>query len=156
MATSKLDDPQVSQEVERCLEMVSISRVFDFEGLWEVVSEVNRDSTTKNEVTPVGLLMSPERKTPFLFEDEPERVKNVAKVKSATGVEEDLAGQMVSPAVLLSQHPELVQQDTSIDEDDCPEDGTEILIIDSMNHIITELFSRKEKDEGDCSWPYNL
>jgi len=34
----------VDEEVRRCLEMVAISRVFDVEGLWEVLGEVGRGS----------------------------------------------------------------------------------------------------------------
>lgn len=33
----------VDDDVHRCLEMVAISRVFDVEGLWEVLGEVGRD-----------------------------------------------------------------------------------------------------------------
>lgn len=34
----------VDADVQKCLEMVAISRVFDIEGLWEVLGEVGRDS----------------------------------------------------------------------------------------------------------------
>ena len=39
-----VDAKEVEEEVRRCLEMVAISRVFDVEGLWEVLGEIGRDS----------------------------------------------------------------------------------------------------------------
>ena len=41
-----VDEQGVNEEVLRCLEMVAISRVFDIEGLWEVLKEVGQDSET--------------------------------------------------------------------------------------------------------------
>lgn len=37
---------EIDNDVQRCLEIVDISRVFDVEGLWEVLGEVGRDSET--------------------------------------------------------------------------------------------------------------
>ena len=40
----------VDEEVQRCLEMIAMSRVFDVEGLWEVLGEVARDSHWNEEL----------------------------------------------------------------------------------------------------------
>lgn len=39
-----VDGKAVDENVQRCLEMVAISRVFDVEGLWEVLGDVGQDS----------------------------------------------------------------------------------------------------------------
>ena len=77
-------ESSVDEEVQRCLEWVAISRVFDVEGLWEVLGDVGRDSE---------------------------------------GAEGAAAGVHY-------------------------EEGMEIIIIDNMTHLISELFARKEKSEG--------
>jgi hypothetical protein len=100
----KVDNEEVDRGVERCLEMVAISRVFDLEGLWEVLGEVGRDSRAGDEAATSG---------PDIGESEVH-------------------------AIPEAEH-----------EEDCPHDeGTELVIIDNMGHIINELFSRKEKGEG--------
>lgn len=45
-------ESSVDEEVQRCLEMVAISRVFDVEGLWEVLGEVGRDSEEAQGLAP--------------------------------------------------------------------------------------------------------
>lgn len=105
----KIDHLEVDRDVQSCLEMVAISRVFDLEGLWEVLGEVGRDSCSGDEATV-----------------------------------SDLAGADQAEEVAEEGH-----------EEDRPRDeGTELVIIDSMGHIINELFSRKEK--GDCTSPQPL
>jgi hypothetical protein len=45
-------ESSVDEEVQRCLEMVAISRVFDVEGLWEVLGEVGGDSEGAEGLAP--------------------------------------------------------------------------------------------------------
>ena len=73
--------------------MVAISRVFDVEGLWEVLGEVGRDS---------------------------DRVV-------------------------------LGDEERAVEDND--EEGMEIIVIDNMTHLISELFARKERGEGISSTP---
>lgn len=103
----RVDEDEVSREVQRCLEMVAISRVFDLEGLWEVLGEVSQQPQTGRETDP----LEPES-------EDAEPVDEEAVTESSNG------------------------EDHELDE------GTEILIIDNMGHVINELFSRKERGEG--------
>jgi hypothetical protein len=126
----------VDEDVQRCLEMVAISRVFDIEGLWGALGEIRRHRSSGFEaehlepeiaesegMEATGEVLNPERSAEIIdSEEEP------------TPEDEALPSPVIRPS--------------SRDKD---EDGTEIIIVDNMTHIINELFSRKEK--SDCKSP---
>ncbi|KAE8442349.1 hypothetical protein EG329_003420 [Mollisiaceae sp. DMI_Dod_QoI] len=139
---SPLDQPRedavstekIEQEVQRCLEMVAISRVFDIEGLWEVLGEVGRDGPATS--------------------DPSSSIAGLAKDVTAVGQKTDGAVQSSPdwPEISDSQEEDLSPIDDAESASKVPEmekkeqdEGTEIIIIDNMTQIINELFSRKEK-----------
>jgi hypothetical protein len=40
---------KADEDLQKCLEMVAINRVFDIEGLWEVLGEIGRESHSQSE-----------------------------------------------------------------------------------------------------------
>jgi hypothetical protein len=116
--------PDVSKEeveidVQRCLEVVAISRVFDFEGLWEVLGEVNRDSTLHDDY---AIPSSPD---PEAHEPEPHH-----------------------PPEIFDSEEELTPERASSRDKKSPDPGMEIIIVDNLTHIITSLLAQKEKSEA--------
>lgn len=107
----------IDGDVQRCLEMVGISRVFDLEGLWEVLGEVGRASDD--------------------FERERDSPPEPKEVEIANSEDED---EDESPISTANQNQDQAREDE--------DEGVEIIIIDSLTHIINELFSRKEKSDG--------
>ncbi|KAE9380369.1 hypothetical protein N431DRAFT_395155 [Stipitochalara longipes BDJ] len=116
----EVGDEEVEKDVQRCLEMVAISRVFDIEGLWEALGEVARDDTFQDE----SYLFPSTRETDGQSPQKPTEILDS---------EEELTPDEASPI------PPPSPNFTS---------GTEIIIIDNLTHIITELLARKEKSEG--------
>ena len=102
--------------------MVAISRVFDIEGLWEVLSEVGRDNTVRNDSDALSSSLNP-----------------MSKEQSAQ-----------KPTEILDSEGELTPEEAFPDSpnNETSSLGTEIVIIDNLTHIITELLARKEKSEG--------
>ncbi|KAL2069041.1 hypothetical protein VTL71DRAFT_15379 [Oculimacula yallundae] len=128
---------EIDEQVQKCLEMVAISRVFDVEGLWEVIGEVDhvdsasldhgsRDQDGKGGENIGVAGGGDEAVEPDAADDQPEILDS----------EEELTPP-VSPIVLNDQ-----TEETSEDE------GTEIIIVDNMTHIINDLFARKEKNDA--------
>jgi hypothetical protein len=122
---------QIDADVQRCLEMVAISRVFDVEGLWEVLGEVGRDTGKSHEGdVAVG--------SKRLSEGE-EKHQDLYKTQEIIDSEEETSpsDEDASPASITR-----IEAETSRDH------GTEIIIVDNLTHIINELFARKEKGDG--------
>ncbi|KAG4436519.1 hypothetical protein IFR05_007993 [Cadophora sp. M221] len=121
--------------------MVAISRVFDFEGLWEVIGEVDHISPASSEHELRG--ESEKEKGVFGDSDEIEMV-----------VEQDICDDEPEPEILDSEEdltppastPPAISKDQ--EEEASEDEGMEIIIVDNMTHIINELFSRKEKSDG--------
>ncbi|RFU32635.1 hypothetical protein B7463_g3702, partial [Scytalidium lignicola] len=149
---------EVGTEVQRCLEMVSISRAFDLEGMWEVLGEVQsqpagdqqRDTNVQNQ------------------QDDDTGVENQQKHRSIETRNEKVD---LTPEILDSEEDESINSDspymdqefTRLRENTAQEpkplflnyidnkdhsDGIEIIVLDNMTNIINELFARKEKTEG--------
>ncbi|KAF8848676.1 hypothetical protein BDZ45DRAFT_635456, partial [Acephala macrosclerotiorum] len=156
------EDPLVTERIERdvqrCLEMVDISRVFDIEGLWEVLGEVGRndtapltdlseegEETTKtDDRSPVWPAPEPEindsQEDLASIEEYPARVSNVSVAEVIDSDEEDL-----SP--IDEKAPKVPKQKEKEEEDD-GDGGVEIVIIDNMTRILNDLFSRREKNDA--------
>lgn len=93
--------------------MVAISRVFDIEGLWEVLGDISHSSVPDSSLTP---------------ENEP------LKPVTIPGTED--SEDEITP-------PEVTIQNSAI-----VEEGTEIVVVDTLTQIITELFTSREKSAG--------
>lgn len=134
--TAAASEEEVSAEVQRCLEMVALSRVFDVEGLWEVLSEVGRLAqntvTTKKQGSKEVVEVMPKdviRRTNQFGE-------NVVSIPEVGDSDEE---------TLISEPPSPFPEETHTHNE---EESTEIIIVDNMTHIINELFTRKERGEG--------
>lgn len=133
----------VAEEVGRLMEMVGISRVFDVEGLWEVLGEVTdvgskgvKGSSAIGENT--GGEISKLEKVGEIFEIGDSQDENDEEVGDENWKQQP-----------PSRHPQgqsgyLISNEQRREEDS----GMEMIIVDSMAHIINELFARKEKNEG--------
>ena len=120
----------VDAAVQRCLEMIAISRVFDIEGLREVLGEIGSECyrvAVSNKDKPEG--------------DGGDRANHSSTEISTEIVdsEEDITPEY---------QPEAFPPPIHLPLDDDEDDGTEIIIVDNMTHIINELFARKEKTDG--------
>ena len=115
------EEQKINVDVGRCLEMVGISRVFDVEGLWEVLREIGRSSVSSLDRDGAG------------SKDVDDETQSDHEVEIADSEEEEdeLEGK---------SKERLKGEDT--------DEGIEIIIIDNMTQIINELFSRKEKSDG--------
>lgn len=125
---SDVFEKEVDGQVQRCLEMVAISRVFDVEGLWEVLGEIDQDTSySGNE-------------------------EHASGNGSRNGDKEEGI-----PPEIPDSDEELTPEDAFPDSTPNPksgkaerdrDEGTEVIIIDNMTHLINELFARKEKSDG--------
>ena len=117
--------------------MVAISRVFDVEGLWEVIGEVDHAVSSSS---PRVDGEDGNGKADLKDADEQE-VRNQVQVNKTPEIldsEEDATPPRHVP-------PLSPKEGDNTTEDD---EGVEIIIIDSMTHLINELFARKEKSDG--------
>ncbi|KAK0112968.1 hypothetical protein ONS95_014682 [Cadophora gregata] len=138
MDMSEKESANIDEQVQKCLEMVAISRVFDIEGLWEVIGEVDR----------VVSLSSPE------VDGQNQNAKAALDVTHEVdaAVEQEIRDD--APEILDSEEdstppcdiPPSVSKEK--DQHDREDEGMEVIVVDNMTHIINELFARKEKSEA--------
>ncbi|CZT03314.1 uncharacterized protein RAG0_10110 [Rhynchosporium agropyri] len=128
----------VDDEVQKCLEMVAVSRVFDVEGLWEVIGEVDHaDSVSMDRDSRGEDDNNREMKGGGAGEGAALREQDVGDDEvEILDSEEDLTSPTL-PVLLKDQELQLSENE-----------GTEIIIVDNMTHIINELFARKEKSDA--------
>ncbi|PQE21274.1 fasciclin domain family protein [Rutstroemia sp. NJR-2017a WRK4] len=128
-----------NQQLSFMLDLVAISRVFDIEGLWEVLSEIARTTNqVNNDEANEGSMNSPpwhEEPEAYNKEVQP-RIRNEIGDSEEEEEEEDLQSPSPPPPP-----PKVVSkpQSTSIDS------GTELLVIDNIHHLISHLFTHSEK-----------
>jgi hypothetical protein len=131
-------DEGVEGEVQKYLEMVAISRVFDVEGLWEVLGEVRRDSRSNlNHEDDGGLEIIDAREEISISASRP--VYDGSKSSVATEIV-DSEDDGLTPDGDDERLTEPLEGQG--------DEGVEIIVVDSMIDIINELFARKEKAEG--------
>ena len=119
----QIDDNDVQEEVQEHLEKVTISRVFDIEGLWEVLGEVTRNSRPRPDHQDGGEVDARD-------DEESPTMKEIA----------DSQDESLSPVRDSKAVPE--QPGEQGDE------GIEILVVDSMTDIINGSLANKERTEG--------
>jgi hypothetical protein len=140
----------IEEEAERHLELVAINRVFDVEGLWEVLSEVGRDSNSggshdelggkRDDGQVVGDGHANEGAEPGL---QPEIIDSEEEDIDLSDPQRTSNQQQLPAATTLH-----LTKTKSTEQEDSEDEGTEIVIIDNMTNLINELFSRKERNEG--------
>lgn len=117
------NEADIEGEVQRCLEMVAISRVFDIEGLWEVLGEVGRNGTLEDEVKNI--------------------LENISEAHARTGNQSSQ-----KPPEIIDSEEELTPEEAPPPRHQKESSGVELIVIDNMTHIISELLSRREKSEA--------
>ena len=131
-----VNEDHLGREVQKYLEQVTISRVFDLEGLREVLSEVTLDFQ------------------PQLGHEDGKAPTTDLLVRSATPPPHSLhmnEGPAIVPEVMDSEDEDTTPDDKAVHQGE--EEGIQILIVDSMTDIINELFARKEKAQGILHYP---
>ncbi|KAH7336213.1 hypothetical protein BKA65DRAFT_479133 [Rhexocercosporidium sp. MPI-PUGE-AT-0058] len=133
----------VDGQVQKCLEMVAISRVFDVEGLWEVIGELD-------QIPPVS--------SDHGIHDESEEKRQKEAVGGPDEIEvvfeQDIGSDEPDPEILDSEEDltpptgslPFISKDQK--EETSEDEGTEIIIVDNITHIVNELFARKEKNDA--------
>jgi len=142
----------LEDEVQRCLEMVAISRVFDVEGLWEVLSEVGRDdrSNLDCEHPQEGLEAGDAVGEAGIGENDLLQKLPKPSIVGEIGDSEDESTPDEDEVAMTEQPVPRIQKQAApqIGAGGAEVEGTEIIIVDNMTNIINELFARKEKSEG--------
>lgn len=111
------DEVGIEKQVNTLLELVAISRVFDVEGLWEVLSEIGRTQVPSWKDEPNEKQAEPLHRLPDEIGD---------------SEEEDI--DILIPPPVKAMPPTTSEVETS----------PEILIIDSMHYLISQLFTHSE------------
>ncbi|TGO47800.1 hypothetical protein BCON_0263g00110 [Botryotinia convoluta] len=129
------DEIDTQKEVNALLELVAISRVFDIEGLWEVLSELGRpnDQPRNNRGDQEIPTITPSR-TSKSIEGEAETLHKMPD-EICDSEEEDIELTPPPPPPAKPTTPPPSSTETS----------PEILIIDSMHYLISHLFTHSEK-----------
>lgn len=123
--------------------------MFDLEGLWEVLGEVDRGFTTKVVTPPEDVDREIQQKDVVTADAQLRGIAEESDIATAQPAAKDgVLTDSVSNAGSPDLPPLTDLQETKANEAASDDDGTEIIIIDSMNHIINELFIRREKSEG--------
>ncbi|TAQ84654.1 hypothetical protein B7494_g7033 [Chlorociboria aeruginascens] len=131
----KWSEEEVEKEVSRLLEMVAISRVFDIEGLWEVLGEVGAQKSNSEEMDTTGKDYKGQ---------ESNQAKEAAELEIGDSEEEEDID-VSNPKTDEGPHESITTAHPEDGEDDI---GTEIIIIDNLTTLISSLFSQKEKSAG--------
>lgn len=133
------DEAVINKEVQQCLQMISITRVFDIEGLWEVLGEIAHDPPA-----PIPGSKAPEagQKTDGPIQSSPDW-------PSLGEVEINDSQETSSPSPIENNDYAIIPHEPPREKDE----GIEIIIIDTMTQIINELFSRKERTDGSSPPP---
>ncbi|SZF00101.1 unnamed protein product [Blumeria hordei] len=115
-------EDRVSSRILTCLGMVSICRVFDVEGMWEVFAEVG-------------------------FVDSAQETSACHETPGISGNQQNVD---CEKAGLKGSSLPLTPREHDLPSNESKEglEGIEILIIDNMKTLISELMTRKEKSEG--------
>ena len=140
------EEEDVEKEVQRCLEMVGLSRVFDIEGLWEVLREVGHNTVVCEAPNPSFSGEAEQQDATASQGGETQSLQKSAEIIDSDQEEELSPVKTPLPNPTLA--PPLKPHTPSAQVEQGQDEGTEIVIIDNMTHIINELFSRKEKNDG--------
>ncbi|KAI1080239.1 hypothetical protein F5B20DRAFT_119735 [Whalleya microplaca] len=152
----------IDAETRRCLEQISISRVFDIEGLWEVISELE---------TPPSPVPNPQEQTPPAPEPEPPEpsqrspspevsAMRLPPLRTRTEVldsedEEDFSSSPSpspdSPQAPPPQAQSPAQPATSTPAEPPRSHIPDIILITHVSALLTDLFTRRDKPTAHTS-----
>ncbi|KAM3075915.1 hypothetical protein ACMFMG_006571 [Clarireedia jacksonii] len=130
-------DEEENEQLSLMLGLVAISRVFDIEGLWEVLSEIGR---TANQVNNDEINERHMGSSPWSEQPETDNREVQPHVRDEIGDSEDDDSPLQSPSP--PPEPASTSHTTSIDT------APELLIIDNMHHLISHLFTHSEKNSA--------
>ena len=120
--------------------MVAISRVFDVEGLWEVIGEVDHavSSSSPGLDGEDGNGKADLNDTDESEVQQQEIGNNTPEILDSEDSEEDTTPPRDGPPSSPKDRGDTTEGD----------EGIEIIVVDNMTHLINELFARKEKSDG--------
>ncbi|ESZ91607.1 hypothetical protein SBOR_8006 [Sclerotinia borealis F-4128] len=131
----RITELEIQTDMNAMLELVAISRVFDIEGLWEVLGEIGRTDGRSNEGDNQETSNNhPSREGKFVEK----QAELLHKIPDEIGdsEEEDINMSTPSPVKLVASKTSEV------------ETSPEILIIDNMHYLISHLFTHSEKSSA--------
>lgn len=133
----QINKENLVNEVQKYLEQVTISRVFDIEGLWEVLSEVTLESPASlpqrdGKTIAADLMQRSTSSFPITLRasEEPSTVEEIIDSEDENPTPDDNYGA------------------TAKQPADQGHEGIQILVVDNMGDLINELLARKEKTDG--------
>ncbi|TGO09858.1 hypothetical protein BTUL_0152g00130 [Botrytis tulipae] len=134
--TDESTEIDIQKEVNALLELVAISRVFDIEGLWEVLSELGRpNDLSRNNGDDQEMPTTIPSRTSKPVEGKTEPLHTIPD-EICDSEDEDI--ELTPPPPPPPVKPPAPTSNST-------ETSPEILIIDSMHHLITHLFTHSEK-----------
>lgn len=160
-------DFDVEEVLKQCLERVSISRVFDVWGFWEVIGEIGRDSKEPTEEENIQQKDSIEGEqasiagSPDSKMESPMKPMKELEIEDSEAEDDGSISSLGSPPPLTDSKPDseihAVRKDQQGEkaaedrEEHRSELRTDIVIIDNMTTLISELFARTERTAGKFS-----
>lgn len=133
----QINDRDVEEKVRQHLEKVSISRVFDAEGLWEVLGEITRNFRTQLDHKEQGDTIATHA------------ALHTTVSRATSDVDEESS---ITREVMDSEDGSYILDNESKIAIESPEEqadeGIEIVVVDSMTDIINGLLANKETTEG--------
>lgn len=133
----QIDKENLLNEVQKYLEQVTISRVFDVEGLWEVLSEVTLESPSSlpqrdGKTIAADLMQRSTSSFPITLRasEEPSTVEEIIDSEDENPTPDDNYGATAEQPAYQGH------------------EGIQILVVDNMGDLINELLARKEKTDG--------
>ncbi|CAG8958036.1 hypothetical protein HYFRA_00000380, partial [Hymenoscyphus fraxineus] len=127
--SSSATEQELHTHVQRALERISISRVFDIAGLWEVLREINDPPPTPPTPTP-----------PAAGQSSPDWGSNLSSASAPVDDDEKENEKEDVPSKSFSTGNE--------GEKPGEEEGIQILIIHTLTPLINDLLARREKSEA--------
>jgi hypothetical protein len=132
----QINDRDVEEDVRKHLEKVTISRVFDAEGLWEVLGEVTRNSRTQLGHEKRGEVVATQT------------AQQTTVSRAALNADEEPS---IMREIVDSEDGSYIldEAETAVEQlEEHGDEGIEIIVVDSMTDIINGLLANKERTEG--------
>ncbi|CAG8983437.1 hypothetical protein HYALB_00000606 [Hymenoscyphus albidus] len=131
--TSPATEQEIHTHVQRALERISVSRVFDIAGLWEVLREINDPPPTPLTPTP-----------PAPGQSSPDWGSSLTSPSAPLGDAEEVEEKEKKKEDVPSQSFSTGNESEKPGE----EEGIQILIIHTLTPLIIDLLARREKSEA--------
>ncbi|KAH7362206.1 hypothetical protein B0T11DRAFT_81914 [Plectosphaerella cucumerina] len=144
-----VEEVRVREELRGCLERVVISRVFDLEGLWEVLEDLDaagKEVSRDEDVVPESSLPTPETKEPEHARQKPPRVE-VADSEDEEDFSASSSSPLSSPPASSPREASPIQPPPTIPPNEPPPPTSslpDMIIITHFSSILATLFARRD------------